>query len=649
MVWSRSAPGFGGVAAALCFWGKEGLVSVNLDAWRERVLYLLLNGQELSAGEVEQLGGLALLSADADRVQDYVFESARLPEIRGASMLLQDLNEEIAGLVKQAVDPECVIYAGGGSLLAIVPDDADLLAELKHKIESLYPQRTGVATTTCVTYSTTADELRDGYGGFTLEAVNALREEHPADWQRIAAGYGVYEEDNKPPSMVSQEAFENHRGFGQMFKLAGVKLRRRKDGRSVVPFYEALSHAQRCRSCGQRPTAEMYERHEELWPLCVPCALKMDYATRSYWLGKYDDFLKDHLDLESPYYSEHNRRDVRIANDLNEIGQDCEARTGKRYVGFIYADGNSVGRLLETCRNIADFRRVSDRLKETTADAVYQALVELARPAKVTREWDGKSGKVVVHPFEIITIGGDDVLLIVPGDIALLLAGRICELFGRGMEEFKLPDGEAVSMSAGVVIADVHNPVRILRDVATQLLKDGAKRRSHDDGKAAVDFLVLKSQSMLRRDVDDLRSTYPIKLPGEGARNALRLTGTPYTLEEMKILLNLLRRMRQVGFPASQLYQLVEALHRGRERGSLFFLYQQARLHERETGVILDAIAEMWPFDEEQDPIPWNRVEHDPDVEVKYTTILPDLADLYGLVPAKEDLKQWDVVLGEVS
>ncbi len=151
---------------------------------------------------------------------------------------------------------------------------------------------------------------------------------------------------------------------------------------------------------------------------------------------------------------------------------------------------------------------------------------------------------------------------------------------------------------------------------------------------------------MLRRDIDDLRATYPIKLPGESARRALRLTGAPYTLEEAKALLRLLHKMRQVGFPTSQLHRLVEALHEGRERGSLFFLYQQARLHERETGAILQEIERTWHFDDEKDPIPWNLVERDPDAEVAYISILPDLAELYDFIPSKEDIGRWNVVLG---
>jgi len=612
--------------------------------WRQSVLDPLLVGPP---GHVDGKAPVAILSADADHVMDYVFESARLPEIRGASMLLQELNEEIEEFVGRAVDPKCVIYAGGGSLLAIVPDDPDLLARLKFEIEALYPKRTGVATTTCVTYSTTAGELRDGYGAVTLEEVNALREAYPSEWSRIAAGYEIYQQDGKPPGQVSEHAFHMHRVFGQMVKLAGIALRRRKDSRPLVPFYETLPHAQRCRSCGQRPAALMGRWREELWPLCTPCARKIDerYVVRSHWLDKYRGFLAEHPDLQSAYYARYDQGEVYIASDLGEIGQACTARPG--YVGLIYADGNSIGRLLETRRTIAEFREASQTLKEVTENAVYQALAELVQPVEVKQEQDrGRREDVVVHPFEIITVGGDDVLLIVPGDVALLLAMRICELFGHGMSELALPDGSPVTMSAGVVIADAHNPVRVLRDVARQLLKRGAKRRTHATKDPALDFLVLKSQSMLRRDIDDLRATYPVKLPGDSARRALRLTGAPYTLGEMKTLLRLLCQMRRVGFPASQLQRLVESLYEGRERGSLFFLYQKARLYERETGMILREIEKAWHFDDQKDPIPWKHAEHDPDAEVAYTSILPDLAELYDFVPSEDGLDRWDEVLG---
>ncbi len=624
--------------------------------WKRDVLDPLLTGPP---GHVDTDAPVAILSADADKVQEYVFESARLPEIRGGSMLLQELNEKVAGLVEQAVapsvGPSCVIYKGGGSLLAIVPDDAELLAELKHDIESLYPKHTGVATTTCVTYSTTASELLGGYGTVTLEAVNALRQAYPADWSRIAAGYEVYGQDGKPPGEISQKDFNAHRGFGQMVKLAGVALRCRKDGRPLVPFYEALPHAQRCRSCGLRPAVEIARYFGEEWPLCEPCTRKLEgwRELRSRWTQRFEKWLGEEgrEELTEDYYAADHPKARGRPQDVDEIGQACPTRPG--YIGFIYADGDRIGSLLESCGTPAAYKATSEALHRATRTVVFRALAELTCATEVKRtEYDEDGNprphrvEMLIHPFEIIIVGGDDVLLMVPGDVALPLAVQICELFGAEMAK-RLPDSRPVTMSAGVVIADVHNPIRALRDVARQLLKS-AKRRAHDTQAPALDFLVLKSQSMLRRDLKDLRSTYPLKLPGVGEGDALRLTGAPYTLKRMKILLYLLRQMRLTNFPASQLHRLVEGLHEGRERGSLFFLYQQARLHERETGAILQELVDAWHF-EEKEPIPWNRVERDPDAQVKFTSILPDLADLYDFVPVKgKGLELWDVILKEV-
>jgi hypothetical protein len=108
--------------------------------------------------------------------------------------------------------------------------------------------------------------------------------------------------------------------------------------------------------------------------------------------------------------------------------------------------------------------------------------------------------------------------------------------------------------------------------------------------------------------------------------------------------------MRRVDFPPSQLHQLVGALRDGRERSSVFFMYQQARLHRRSYGKIIKDIGVLWPF-RDQDPIPWQQVvkeQPDPDPEVGYTSILPDLAELFAFVPKDNELLQrWDAVIPE--
>lgn len=101
----------------------------------------------------------ALLAADTDRTQDYVFESARLPEIRGASRQLDDLDRRAANLVRQRGGQ--VILSGGGRLLAIVPlDEAEALAL---EVEKEYVSETRVATTTVDWRPLPPGALEQGY------------------------------------------------------------------------------------------------------------------------------------------------------------------------------------------------------------------------------------------------------------------------------------------------------------------------------------------------------------------------------------------------------------------------------------------------------------------------------------------------------
>ncbi len=339
---------------------------------------------------------------------------------------------------------------------------------------------------------------------------------------------------------------------------------------------------------------------------------------------------------------------------MTDIGQACKTRSG--YVAFIYADGDSIGRYMSSRETPAAYKQASSGLKEATKKAVYQSLAHFLRPALIKRASDDRSKEekeVNIHPFEVIAIGGDDALLIVPGDMGLPIALDISQRFTE-----LLPQG--LTMSVGVVIASDHTPVRSLRDIAKQLCRSAKTRVRHthktNTPEGGLDFLVLTSQSLLRRDLHDLRTTYPIQLPGEGQGTRLRLTNAPYTISEANILWDLLLAMRQTNFPTSQLQQLAAALREGRERGSLYFLYQQARLHRRPYGNIFAAIEDIIKnqagFDPARDPIPWQEIKsdgNDIEIDVRYTSLLPDLADLYSFVPAKGDsLKRGDSIVQEV-
>lgn len=550
---------------------------------------------------------VALLAADTDRTQDYVFESARLPEIRGASRQLDDLNHRLGDWV-QGSDPEAyLIYATGGSLLALAPPDkAQILAE---RIEALYPQETTVATITAAWREINAEMLQQGY----------------------------------PPSEAP---------FGSLTKWAGTWLRRRKESRETHPFIEALPHTERCRSCQIRPVDPQTVAWD--WPLCHVCLNKRRYARRDEWFGRFEQYLTPQQAKD--YY---NGAPVACAypQDLSELGAACVARPG--YVGFIYLDGDDMGQVFADARSPEDAHCLSEIIHRASEGAVWDALVESGlHPAEVApslshAERGGEPAapeqmvgeRVRIHPFEVITIGGDDIILIVPADRVIPVACAISRGFQARMAQAlaagNLPENirdKKYTLSGGVVIASDHNPVRVLRDLAREL-KASAKRsrRAAQATEGYLDFLTLKSADMVERSIEQMRERYPYSVAQPGEK-PLRLLGRPYAVSKLMALWEKLIKLGQAGrFARSQMHQLVESLLRGRHESTLFYLYQRAR-HPTPYQFLDEALAEVQGSDP-HNPTPWVQCR-DAAGATFYRTSLWDFAELYDFVagtPVQEE------------
>ena len=103
------------------------------------------------------------------------------------------------------------------------------------------------------------------------------------------------------------------------------------------------------------------------------------------------------------------------AANLGEIGA---ASAQADYVGLIYADGNNVGAHVGSISTPAAYRQFATRLYRANEAAVFAALAQHLRPHFQVESADEDRPdrqQFWVDPFEILTIGGDDVMLFVPG------------------------------------------------------------------------------------------------------------------------------------------------------------------------------------------------------------------------------------------
>ena len=291
-----------------------------------------------------------------------------------------------------------------------------------------------------------------------------------------------------------------------------------------------------------------------------------------------------------------------MAENLNDI-----ATYGKRYIGFVYADGNGLGEWINDVDRFDEYSQRSQAVHESVSKAVYKAIHCHLGQKK----------------FEVVTIGGDDAIIIVPGQWALAIARDICREFCAQMGEHGYPD---LTMSAGVVIADSHTPVYFLRLIAENLLKS-AKGEVTDQG--TVDFLVLRNQTILATDLAHLRGTEPWCISDPVELSRLFLSYGPYTLTELDQLLGLVCHGREVGFSRSQLHTLNQSLKRGRSASNLLFLYQKARAREA-IRKFIRAFEEQFCPRSEQDTLPWQKTTYQRGRH-EYRTAWADMVEIWDL------------------
>lgn len=602
---------------------------------------------------------VSLLSADTDKVKSYVFESAKLPEVRGASIILDELNrKELVEKVFTGKDcqlpKECLIYYSGGGILAIVP--TCWAERIGKEIERLYLNRTKVATITTVTRPFHLCEYRFGLrpNQLTFDQFRQQWSDTDAQRKRLMMNYyGLKETDDID---LLRSKFHATKGFGELVRQMTADLKAAKYQKGYAPFFEAGHFIRACDSCELRPAVIPDTIEDEIAYLCKICYDKRDVGRREKGRIVNENliaYFQNRFCESSKYYFE---LPMRIAppRDLKEIGARSRP---SGFVGIIYADGDNVGRTLENLQTPSKYKDFSRKMDNATREAVFGTIVQRGiipvSPSDKSKYEEGKNRQRIqvvypagnerletqlatkeyddlelhIHSFEAISVGGDDLVLIVPGHHAMWTALEICERFGKLMQE----TGYGITMSAGVVIASDNYPVYYLFDLASQLQKS-AKKESRNASEGAVDFMVMTAQNTLSSQIADYRLEFmERKIPkgGSDIREKLYLTARPYRLSKLRKLLEWIEKFKAQNYPNSQLYGLVQSLQQhARQHSTLRFLYQLYRHEQRHTKLLQDF---MTCFQIDPAYAPWVKSEGELPFQ-EFFNYFVDLLEIYQFV-----------------
>ncbi|SRR5579884_124768 len=484
--------------------------------------------------------GLALILGDTDRIKSYVYETTRLPAIRGASEILNNLNlERTKEIISKHLAPECLIYNGGGSFLGIAP--VSLAGTIKSEIEKAYLAETSVCTISIVIKPLSYLNFARGIEPYVEEGFIPISEN--------AKGIGKWLLESH---FGKKSEFKEKKGFGQFVQSLAYELKREKETKERVPFLEVLPIAERCQYCGKRAAEKLDKIETEKFTVCSICKKNVDKGRRdrTILLDRFKDW------IEKNYGVNEEIKKAIPCPDLDRIGN---------YVAFIYADGNEIGETFSKVRSVSSYRHFSEGLKEATENAIFEALYSGLSGNPIR-----KDGANTYFPFEILNIGGDDVAVLVPAPFSWKVALKFLEEFEERTKALAKELGkEKFTSSCGILIAKSSYSMHYAERLAEGLLKKTKKKAKEKEAiKSTVCHLYLTT-SIASEDAEELLKDFYEREHGK-----LTLTLRPYTLEEAKAILD---RIGDLKIATSQIYKLAQSLEKGIHFSYGFYLYQLIR------------------------------------------------------------------------
>lgn len=194
------------------------------------------------------------------------------------------------------------------------------------------------------------------------------------------------------------------------------------------------------------------------------------------------------------------------------------------YLALIHADGNGIGKRYKSWRDQA--QSTDEVVKEAHGEAFFHSMRVAVRRAVVAALRTTFTEPGGVRPYEILMLGGDDLLLACRADRALDFARNYAEELTR----YTLADGQPLTVAIGVAIAQKTYPLHRLHELAEDLASSAKRlyRALPDTDKTSVIDWQVVTQSWFAGVAEARRQAERIRYRVNGQTETLLLTGRPY-------------------------------------------------------------------------------------------------------------------------
>ncbi|MDY7024606.1 MAG: type III-B CRISPR-associated protein Cas10/Cmr2, partial [Cyanobacteriota bacterium] len=342
---------------------------------------------------------IGLIYGGATQIKQYVFEAAKLPDIRGASALLDRINlvdlpaffgkynekynegknksvsisqwlsENSPGL-EAALIPNLIIYSTGGNILAFCP--VAFVDQLCDAIEKRYTDETLTSNSCAVGEGFKFLELRLGVLPDTIDD-NCFWLEKYCENQDKSLLKAYYKQLDI--SDLDQQ-FKNRKSFNELVTKLSIKFNQRRSGnlspnrlsrrypplfethpylvrdesdrRSAIAKIDAISSQPlvsealvRKKIVGQIAKRQVYQDNLPTWFTELKLRWQPTGIRIKSWVAEFEDYLKNNSQQYEQYYSEYSETECYKPKEAGTVRELGNVYNG--FIAYIYADGNNIG------------------------------------------------------------------------------------------------------------------------------------------------------------------------------------------------------------------------------------------------------------------------------------------------------------------
>lgn len=475
------------------------------------------------------MGKRFLVALDTDHIKQYVFATDKLTEIRGASSILDKLNRRVMPKIAEEEFHARTVYANGGSGLFLIEGDKEVAEEFGQRMQREYSKATKDGASITFALEQIPDNVQDAWEDDIWSTLELLR-------------YGLVKKRNTPSEIITFPS----QPLLQLCDACGTRYAEQRDPGEARD--EASRNKRYCDVCKTKRDEDDKVKED------VEDIIAEHIRTGKVELGKKRTFAWEKVIQLLPRIIYTIPKRTERPSDFNEFQGTAG---GKDYLALIYADGNSMGQSMSELRTLADVHDKATIIDEAVFEAISVAI------NKHLNVIDERTPPM--FPFDILLIGGDDIMMVTPASLALDVAYTIAKSFHK-QTRGKGPGGQDYSLSIGVVLAPVKYPFGLLQGLAESALKFAKKATAKHPPESAygdtiINFMTVTGSNSLdfNRVYDGLHEKYG-RVDGRDAQ--FYATLRPYTVEGLTELLEMIRKGKQMGLGRTKLHQVREAVLR---------------------------------------------------------------------------------------